>query len=54
MNLIDMMEHWHTNWKGNPDNYNYPEAMRLENVKLVGPKDVVNPIKKRNIDVGER
>lgn len=52
MNLIEMMEHWHTNWKGNADNSNYPEAMRLENVKLVGPKDVVNTIRKRSIDVG--
>ena len=52
MYLIDMMENWHTNWKGNPDYYYYPKAMRLENVKLVGPKDVVNTIKKRNIDVG--
>ena len=52
--LIDMMQHWHTHWRGNPDNDNYPEEMRPENIKLVGPNDVVNTSKKRNIDVGDQ
>jgi hypothetical protein len=46
MDLIDIMQRWHTNWRWNPENANYPEEIRLENVKLVGPKDVVNTIPK--------